>query len=81
MKIIIDVSRDFYERIQDDVYDPRYDAIDALKAVRNGVPLNVIEDIKTEIKELPYQRIFGHVSSYSLLDTVLEIIDKHCGGE
>ena len=43
--------------------------------------LSVIEDIKAEIKELPYQRIFGHVSSYSLLDTVLEIIDKHCEGD
>lgn len=47
----------------------------------NAVPMSVIEDIKAEIKELPYQRIFGSVSSYSLLDTVIEIIDKHISGE
>ena len=39
--------------------------------------IGLFEDIKAEIKELPYQRIFGSVSSYSLLDTVIEIIDKH----
>lgn len=38
---------------------------------------SVIEDIKTEIKELPYQHLFGKVSNFSLLDVVLEIIDKH----
>lgn len=37
----------------------------------------VLEDIKTEIKQLPYQRIFGNVSNYSLLDAVVEVIDKY----
>ena len=37
----------------------------------------VLDKIRAEIKQLPYQRIFGNVSSYSLLDTVVEIIDKY----
>ena len=37
----------------------------------------VLDKIKAEIKQLPYQRIFGNVSSYSLLDAVVEIIDKY----
>ena len=47
----------------------------------NVVPMKVIEDIKQEIKELPYQRLFGSVSCYSMLDVILEIIDKHTKGE
>ena len=39
--------------------------------------IDVLDKIKAEIKQLPYQRIFGNVSSYSLLDTVVEIIDKY----
>ena len=39
--------------------------------------LKVIEDIKAEIKAIPYQRLFGSVSCYSMLDVILEIIDKH----
>lgn len=38
---------------------------------------SVLDKIRAEIKQLPYQRIFGNVSSYSLLDTVVEIIDKY----
>lgn len=38
---------------------------------------DVLDKIRAEIKQLPYQRIFGNVSSYSLLDTVVEIIDKY----
>ena len=37
----------------------------------------ILDKIRAEIKQLPYQRIFGNVSSYSLLDTVVEIIDKY----
>lgn len=37
----------------------------------------LLEQIRAEIKQLPYQRIFGKVSSYSLLDVVIEIIDKY----
>jgi len=36
-----------------------------------------IEDIKAEIRAIPYQRLFGSVSCYSMLDVILEIIDKH----
>ena len=35
------------------------------------------EDIRAEIKAIPYQRLFGSVSCYSMLDVILEIIDKH----
>ena len=38
---------------------------------------DVLDKIRTEIKRLPYQRIFGNVSNYSLLDVVIEIIDKY----
>jgi hypothetical protein len=37
----------------------------------------VLDKIRAEIKQLPYQSIFGKVSSYSLLDAVIEIIDKY----
>lgn len=39
--------------------------------------VDVLDKIRAEIKQLPYQRIFGNVSSYSLLDVVVEIIDKY----
>jgi hypothetical protein len=59
-----------------------------LRALINGVetmpPVNpqepktdVLDEIKAEIKQLPYQRIFGKVSNYSLIDVVIEIIDKY----
>ena len=41
----------------------------------------VLDKIRAEIKELPYQRIFGKVSNYSLLDAVIEIIDKYREGD
>lgn len=76
MKLIIDTS-------EEDL-----DCVKYLKAkgwasrhelqILNGTPLDdVLDKIKSEIKQLPYQRIFGKVSSYSLLDTVVEIIDKY----
>ena len=37
----------------------------------------ILDKIRAEIKQLPYQSIFGKVSSYSLLDAVIEIIDKY----
>ena len=40
---------------------------------------DVLDKIRAEINQLPYQRIFGKVSSYSLLDVVIEIIDKYKG--
>ena len=45
----------------------------------NAIPISIIEDIKAEIKAIPYQRLFGSVSCYSMLDVILEIIDKHIG--
>lgn len=48
-------------------------------ATVEAVPIDALDKIKTEIKQLPYQRLFGKVSSYSLLDVVVEIIDKHIG--
>ena len=49
--------------------------------IRKLPPVNpqdpILDKIKAEIKQLPYQRIFGKVSSYSLLDAVIEIIDKY----
>ena len=39
----------------------------------------VLDKIERDIKDLQYQRLFGSVSSYSLLDTVIEIIDKYRG--
>lgn len=38
---------------------------------------DALEKIGAEIKQLPYQHIFGNVSNHSLLDVVVEIIDKH----
>ena len=42
-----------------------------------AVPIDVLDKIRAEIKQLPYQRIFGKVSNYSLIDVVIEIIDKY----
>lgn len=47
-----------------------------LRAYSDGAN-DVLDKIRAEIKQLPYQRIFGNVSSYSLLDTVVEIIDHY----
>ena len=47
------------------------------KAKKYDRLVGVLDKIRAEIKQLPYQRIFGNVSSYSLLDTVVEIIDKY----
>lgn len=39
MKLVIDISEATYKRWKDDIYNPQYDAMDALKAIRNGTPL------------------------------------------
>lgn len=49
----------------------------AIKALEQE---SVLNEIRAEIKQLPYQRIFKSVSSYSLLDVVVEIIDKYREG-
>lgn len=41
------------------------------------IEIDILNNLRNEIKELPYQQLFGHVSNYSLLDTVIEIIDKY----
>ena len=69
MKLIIDIPDTYYEYCK-----AQEDAIEIQLAVKNGTPL---DDLRAEIKQLPYQRIFGRVSSYSLLDEVVEIIDKY----
>jgi hypothetical protein len=51
----------------------------AIKALEQEPKTDVLDEIKAEIKQLPYQRIFGKVSNYSLLDVVIEIIDKYRG--
>lgn len=50
--------------------------ISQLRADRDRL-LDALDNIRSEIKQLPYQRIFGNVSNYSLIDTVIEIIDKY----
>ncbi len=58
--------------------EERYEAYNlAIKALEQEPKTDVLDEIKAEIKQLPYQRIFGNVSSYSLLDVVVEIIDKY----
>ena len=47
---------------------------EAIKALKRG---DVLDKIRAEIKRLPYQRLFGRVNNYFLLDTVIEIIDKY----
>lgn len=37
----------------------------------------ILDKIRAEIKQLPHQYIFENVSNYSLLDVVVEIIDKY----
>jgi hypothetical protein len=49
----------------------------AIKALEQEPKTDVLDEIKAEIKQLPYQRIFGKVSNYSLIDVVIEIIDKY----
>lgn len=49
----------------------------AIKALEQE---SVLDEIRAEIKRLPYQHIFGNVGNYSLLDTVVEIIDKYRKG-
>ena len=49
----------------------------AIKALEQETKTDVLDEIKAEIKQLPYQRIFGEVSNYSLIDVVIEIIDKY----
>ncbi len=39
--------------------------------------LTALDKIRAEIMELPYQVIFGYVSTNSLFDVVIEIIDKY----
>ena len=48
------------------------EAADTIEAYQKA-----FEDIRAEIRAIPYQRLFGSVSCYSMLDVILEIIDKH----
>lgn len=75
MKLVIDIPEDVIESAKSNPnYYPTYHFEKIWRAIVNGTPL---DDLRAEIKQLPYQRIFGNVSSYSLLDTVIEIIDKY----
>jgi hypothetical protein len=47
---------------------------EAISSISN---YQAIDNIRAEIKQLPYQSIFRNVSVYSLLDVVVEIIDKY----
>ena len=79
MKRIIDIPDNEYRHIKE--YYEKNDIVEATYSyIYHGTPLDdVFDKIRAEIKQLPYQRIFGNVSSYSLLDTVVEIIDKYKG--
>ena len=50
------------------------------KAIKALEQESVLDEIRAEIKQLPYQRIFGNVGNYALLDVVVEIIDKYREG-
>ena len=69
-------SLDFYlQNHTDDYSEESHTAM--MMAIKALEQEPVLDKIRAEIKQLPYQRIFGNVSSYSLLDTVVEIIDKY----
>lgn len=60
---------------------PEHEITEALHmAIKALEQESVLNEIRAEIKQLQYQRIFGNVSSYSLLDVVVEIIDKYRKG-
>lgn len=77
MKLIIDIPENEYRHIKE--YYEKNDIVEATYSyIYHGTPLDdVLDKIRAEIKRLPYQRIFGNVSSYSLLDVVIEIIDEY----
>lgn len=43
--------------------------------------MKAIEDIKAEVKDLHNSHMINFVSADAAVDTCLEIIDKHIGGE
>ena len=77
MKLIIDIPEERYKSIkqfgikQNEVYMLE-------KALISGTPL---EDIKAEIKDLHKSHMINFVSADGAVDTCLEVIDKHIGGE
>ena len=59
-------------------FNKDYDDLEFLTDKEKTAIVNdTLDKIRTEIIQLPYQRIFGKVNSYSLLDAVVEIIDKY----
>ena len=80
MELVINIDDETYNDIKKGkIYSSFRDVpLESVNAIANGTPLNdVLDKIRAEIKRLPYQRIFGNVSSYSLLDVVIEIIDEY----
>lgn len=73
------------KQIEKDIYIPSIEStfLDEAKSCAIHSVIEELEQesdldkIRAEIIALPYQKIFGNVSNYSLLDVVIEIIDKY----
>ena len=43
--------------------------------------VKVLEEIKDEINNIRHQHLFNSVSNETVIDVVLEVLDKHIGGK
>ena len=43
--------------------------------------VKVLEEIKAEINDIRHQHLIGSVSNESVIDVVLEVLDKHISGK
>ena len=57
------------------------DFIQPKKVVGEMIPISVIEDIKADIYGIKTHKLYEYVSKDIIIDTVIEIINKHIGGD
>ena len=90
MKLVIDISEEFYECIVKEEYDSvrntKLEYFDLVQKIKNGVPLDsVLEDIKAEIEELPIIKV-GNSNSptvkYCIDERLIyEVFEKYISGK
>ena len=75
-KIVIDIPLGDYEWIKNHVMTVNE------QAIANGKLLSeVLDEIKADIYGIKTQRLYDYVSNDRIIDTVIEIINKHTGKE
>ena len=86
MKLVIDISEEFYDGLFDESYDSirniPLEHIVLVRKIKNGKPLNdVLDEIKAEFKSKADGDDWYHTTDGLVWEEAMEIIDKYREGE